>query len=163
MSNTDPIELRQEAARHEQEAHDSFDRCDTDGALSQWAHGASAIRLRAEAELAENDGRAVFTALFTTSGELTEAKLISGRWGMFWKLPDGDTMNLPLRQATLRRKGYQAGWVSRPAKVDIHAPFAGAAVTAYNYPVGDWSEAVVVDDGSTWTHTHGPDEDEDGE
>lgn len=65
MNNQKEIEvLRQEAADREQMAHESFERCDTDGFLSQWAHGFIAQEKRAHADLLENNGEHVFTGLY---------------------------------------------------------------------------------------------------
>lgn len=62
---TNEIEtLTQEAARHEQAAFDSFERCDTDGFLSQWAHGFLAEEARAKAALIENGGMKTFDGLY---------------------------------------------------------------------------------------------------
>ena len=79
------------AAAHQadQEAQDSFDRCDTDGFLSQWASGMTGRLHRAKAEIAEQGGKAEFPALFDLAGNLVAAKLVETRYGMSWGiLPD---------------------------------------------------------------------------
>src|SRR5690606_26317917 len=57
-------ELREMARGRDREAADSFDRCDTDGALSQWASGINAQKYRLQADIAENGGMWEFPALF---------------------------------------------------------------------------------------------------
>ena len=70
-------ELRSEAAKREQSAADSFDRCDTDGFLSQWASGLTARELRLQAEIEEADGLAEFRGLFDKDGNRIKAKLVT--------------------------------------------------------------------------------------
>lgn len=77
---------RQEARGNEQEAHDSFERCDTDGFLSQWAHGQMANRYYGAAQILENGGCAEFVALFDLEGNLVPAKYIETRFGYAWAL-----------------------------------------------------------------------------
>ena len=48
-------ELRQQAKEAHQRSIDPFERCDTDGFLSQWASDCSARLLLEEADLAENN------------------------------------------------------------------------------------------------------------
>jgi hypothetical protein len=57
-------QLRNEAAAHETARNESFERCDTDGFLSQWAHGLSAELKREQATILENDGKAEFWGLY---------------------------------------------------------------------------------------------------
>ena len=57
-------ELRAEASEHDQKAFDSFERCDTDGFLSQWAHGFLAQEARAKADLLEAGGVSEFEGLY---------------------------------------------------------------------------------------------------
>ncbi len=84
----DAAELREQARQHEQAAIDSFDRCDTDGFLSQWAHGINGQLARAKAEIAENGGKAQFPALLDGEGNRVDAKLINGRYGRVWILSE---------------------------------------------------------------------------
>jgi hypothetical protein len=76
--------LRQEAQQHEQNASDSFERCDTDGFLSQWASGVMAQKKRLEADLVEAGGVWTFPALFDLDGKRQPAKLIDGKYGTCW-------------------------------------------------------------------------------
>lgn len=52
------------AATNEQCAADSFERCDTDGFLSQWASRVTADRIRLQADILANGGCALFPVLY---------------------------------------------------------------------------------------------------
>jgi hypothetical protein len=62
------VELRASSAAQEQAKQDSFDRCDTDGFLSQWAHGVCASRDQLAAQVAEQGFVSEFPALFDLQG-----------------------------------------------------------------------------------------------
>lgn len=132
-----PTQLRERAAAHDREAHDSFERCDTDGFLSQWASGLTAQQLRREATIAENGGVASFLALFTTGGEWVPAKPIDGRYGTRWMVLDttgkatGEFLPyLPVRRDTLAKRGYVEGYACWPAKAAIHGTGRGLSGAA---------------------------------
>jgi hypothetical protein len=119
-----PTDLRAEAARHEREAHESFERCDTDGALSQWSSGLTASKLRMEADLLEQGNQREFITLFTVSGDWQPAVQIEGRWGTRWMLLDANGERTgeylpfhPARRDTLAKRGYVEGYAIWPAKV----------------------------------------------
>jgi len=80
-------QLRKEVAEHYQKAEESFDRCDTDGFLSQWAHGITAQKKQLQAEIEEAGGKAEFAALFEGERRV-DARLIHGRYGLVWILSD---------------------------------------------------------------------------
>lgn len=130
--------LREKAAAHDAEAHASFERCDTDGALSQWASGLNARVARLQADIVENGGLAEFTALFDLDGNWVRAKRINGRYGTCWMILDenGDATGqfapfAPSRKSTLEKRGYREGKVLRPAKADVGS--GGSIVTCYAY------------------------------
>jgi hypothetical protein len=83
-------DYRNEAAAHRANAQESFDRCDTDGFVSQWASQINAQEADLKAELAENDGRTEVPALFDLDGNLVAAKLVNTRFGMAWGLLSSD-------------------------------------------------------------------------
>lgn len=116
------------AKRHYDEQHESFERSDTDGFLSQWASGLNGDKARVEAALIRAGGVDEFPALFTLDGELVAAKLIDGRYGPVWGiLADDDPHGqitawvnaFPTRKSTITRKGYVEGTVRAPARADI--------------------------------------------
>ena len=120
-----PTELRAQAAQKDQDARDSFERCDTDGALSQWASGMNAQRLRLEADIVERGGVSEFLTLFTLDGKFQPAKAIQTQYGMRWMLLDSDGKRTgqflpyhPARRSTLAKHGYVEGYACFPAKAD---------------------------------------------
>jgi hypothetical protein len=130
-----PADLRAEAARWEREAYESFERCDTDGALSQWSSGLTAQKLRMEAALLEQGGQSDFPALFTVAGDWQPAVVIEGKWGPRWMLldTDGDRTGeylpfYPARRDTLAKRGFVEGRAVWPAKI-IYSSGRGGLVT----------------------------------
>ena len=132
---------RRQAAQHEQNAADSFERSDTDGFLSQWASGINAQVERAKAAIVEAGGIATFYTyeLRDLDGELVPAKLIDGQFGPCWALLDeaGDFTGTfigahPKRVSTLERKGYREERVAfvAPATADTHGSGRGLAGAA---------------------------------
>lgn len=115
-------ELRTQAADQDRAAAESFERCDTDGFLSQWASGLSASLLRAKAELAEQDGLIDINALFTLDGQVASTHHGWGRYGEYWVLTDAAADQFGKRffspskakdparaAATNRSKGFTVG------------------------------------------------------
>jgi hypothetical protein len=118
-------QLRAEATKHDQDAHDSFQRSDTDGFLSQWASGISAHEKRLEAELLEAGGVWEFTVLFREDGTQARKKTIKTRFGYCHAILDendrftGEFISLGISDKTLAKKGYYWGQAMLPAKVAI--------------------------------------------
>lgn len=81
--------LREQANEYRRKAAESFERSDTDGFLSQWAHGVNARRAEAEADLIENGGVADFPTLLDGDRRV-DAKLVDGRYGRVWLLSDDE-------------------------------------------------------------------------
>lgn len=89
MTNSKAEQLRQEARELEQAKEESFERCDTDGFLSQWAFGISAQERRQQAAIEENGGVWDFTVLtWADSGEMVEARIIPTKFGHSWIVSD---------------------------------------------------------------------------
>jgi hypothetical protein len=119
-------EYREEANRHETERAESFERCDTDGFMSQWAHQVMAEQARMNATLVEQGGKSEFTGLFDLDGNRVRAKLIDGQYGMCWAFCDeNDNFTgkfisaFPARTSTMAKKGYQELPESAPAIVKM--------------------------------------------
>lgn len=69
--------LREQSAAARQRSIDSFDRCDTDGFLSQWASDCTASEKRLAAQLADQGGKDVFRVLIdTNTGEIVAERLM---------------------------------------------------------------------------------------
>lgn len=123
MTTLTAAELREAAAAKQSEAYESFERCDTDGFLSQWASGLTAQQLLRQAYIADNGGMAEFLCLFTLTGEWVPAKSITTRYGTRWMVLDSDgnatgqfLPYLPARRRTLADKGFVEGLALWPAR-----------------------------------------------
>jgi hypothetical protein len=117
--------LKAQADRHAREAYESFERCDTDGFLSQWASGLASQRCAAEARLIEQGNIAEFLTLFDLDGNFVPAKIIQTQYGSRWMVLDaegrktGEFLTVaPVRRSTLAKHGYVEGYAKFPARVD---------------------------------------------
>lgn len=144
-----PEQHREAANALDARAEESFQRCDTDGFLSQWAAGISAQKHRLAAQVAEAGGVWSFPALFDVeTGERVPAKLIDGRYGTCWALVDEDgrftgqfIKAFPAREATMAKKGFREGREMAPAMAKIEGRGTGLSGSA-------WAAIVRTDDGT---------------
>lgn len=82
-------EWRAKAGGNRKEAADSFERCDTDGFMSQWASGVMAAEYELCAQLAEDGGLTTTRALFfRETGEVASTHFRWGQYGPYWVLND---------------------------------------------------------------------------
>ena len=155
--NTNADQLRAQASAHDAEAHASFERCDTDGALSQWANGITARRLRLQADIEDNDGLWEFPALFDLDGNWVPAWVIDGRYGKCWMVLDeqGEATGefvpyRPARKSTLEKRGYREGLVTRPATADTGSNGSVTSVYVYARPTvpAHFPPTEIIDNGS---------------
>lgn len=154
--NETPQQLREQAKECRRRAYESFENCDTDGFLSQWASNITADELEMKADLLEKGNVSEFTALFTATGDLIEdARQIQTRYGLAWMHKvDGQTVwfnpskakNEDTRRFNNLKKGYCLGRVLAKARVKIVASGTGlsGAASARPYVVPDY-------DTETWT------------
>ena len=70
----------QESKACEKRRQDSFERCDTDGFLSQWANGLNGQLNRAKAEIIENGGYDWFWVLKDSKGNIVSDKIITDHY-----------------------------------------------------------------------------------
>jgi hypothetical protein len=118
-------QLRAQAAQHDRDAAESFERCDTDGFLSQWASGMTAQLKRTQATLAEHGDTWTFarTVLTRTDGSIVEdAREVTTRYGQRWR-SDSENVWLPVRPkraTTLGKRGF--------AEVEIEEVAPAAAI-----------------------------------
>jgi hypothetical protein len=133
--------------RDAQEAIDSFERCDTDGFLSQWASGICSREASLWADILRNGGKAEFPALFNLAGERVRAKLFAGKFGTCWMFCDANDKPtgkfitaFPAREATMRKKGYVEG---------VEMVFAGARIAGSGRGLSGtaWAEKYRRDNG----------------
>lgn len=122
--------LRESAAAKDAAAAASFERCDTDGFVSQWALGLGATKDRLQAEIEENGGRASFVSLHDAeTGERVRAKLVqvhsrfaSGASVSKWIVLDRNDNAaewIPAfksgKNSTLAKRGLVESWEMAPA------------------------------------------------
>ncbi len=121
--NHTPAEWREMAHGRNTAAAESFERCDTDGFLSQWASGQMARVYDACADLAEAGGEWELDALEDLDGNEVKARIINTRFGARWGvLDEGDNVVVwlpfrPARKSTLEKKGYRETKRVKPAIV----------------------------------------------
>lgn len=116
-------ELKKLASECESKAQESFERCDTDGYLSQWAHQVNAGKYRAEADLLKAENMAEFR--FLQEGDrVLNARTIQTRYGESWILDDPADIQkfgkfVPSGPKSRKQKqlGLHESWVLLPAKV----------------------------------------------
>jgi len=157
-STTTTAALRAEAAQHEQDAADSFERCDTDGFMSQWASGCTAAKKRLQADIQDNGGLAEVPALFDLAGNLVPAKLIDTRFGMAWGIFESwDDLNgsgdivrwvnaFPARRSTLASKDVMEGRVMARAYADLRGKSACNVTAVIIRSQFDGTEEIVTAD-----------------
>jgi len=88
MENKNEQYYLNQAAEDQKAAADSFDRCDTDGFVSQFCHGLSSDLNRCKASLARNNWKSDFPGLYDLKGNRMRAKLIDGEFGECWAMLD---------------------------------------------------------------------------
>ncbi len=139
--------LRADAAENDQEAHDSFERCDTDGFLSQWASDLTADKKRLEADLIEAGGVITIVGPVTEDGDPVRFKTVDTRYGRKWLvLDDNDDAVAWLDIAsvnlnTYRKKGYNLGRY----EVKGIAKIAGSRATNCTAILAPWFTTTDVD------------------
>lgn len=102
-------DLRARAAASRQEARDSFERCDTDGFLSQWASGINARLYEQQALIAEAGGTALFAkwVLTDAAGETVDARVVETRYGTKWRIDATDEWIKYGSARAAFRRGYE--------------------------------------------------------
>ncbi len=102
---------REQAAQCRRRSAESFERCDTDGFLSQWASDVTARRHELDALVAEQDGTYLFRGLRLEQldGTPVDARVVDTRYGLRWRVDATDEWLpvAPKREATLAKRGYR--------------------------------------------------------
>lgn len=81
---------------HFKTQYESFERCDTDGFVSQWAHSVLEERESVKAQIARNNGFAVFNGLYEGKRRI-KAREIQTRFGSAWLLHEDETVLIAKR------------------------------------------------------------------
>ena len=140
-------EMRESASNSRKSARESFDRCDTDGFVSQWASNINADLLSTKAGILENGGMAEMAALL--DGErVLDAKQIPTKYGVCWLLEDAEAEKygrrfIPFgRNSRIQKKlGLHQDFVMKLAWAAISGSgtgLAGAATCRVEVYERDW-------------------------
>lgn len=137
-TKTKADELRNEARQHDTDAAESFERCDTDGFVSQWASGIMARVKRLQADIEEHGGFARFertVLVYADTGELVaDARRVETRYGRKWRVDSADKWMPynPARATTLGKHGFAERTIAvkAPAKADTYGGGRGLAGAA---------------------------------
>ncbi|WGH21011.1 hypothetical protein SEA_AZIRA_5 [Gordonia phage Azira] len=149
-------EYRAMAQRERQSSYDSFERCDTDGFLSQWAHDSMARTYLTLAGWAEDGGDVQTIAwpmILDDEGNwlwVDEYRFVSGQYGdsvRIWHDGKAHWWN-PSRArkaATAQRNDEKKGfrWALVKAKVEAYTYSAGMSVGLALRPVTDDSTSII--------------------
>jgi len=152
-------EYRAKARKHFDRSRESFDRCDTDGFVTQFASDLSGREAQRNAEIVEAGGTAKFRGLYErATGDRVRAKLIKGNYGMVWAFCDqlgnftgrfiGDSKGGP--RSRIFQLGYEVLWEDAPARAVVTGEgkgFSGLAschVTTVRADEGYPDDAKVV-------------------
>lgn len=154
-------EWRQSTQRAVKAADESYQRCDTDGFLSQWALGQSARQYEMCAELAETNSVWEFAWPFDLDGNALDAVKVDGKFGQSWRIrtanggtawfsPSGAKSGAR-RERTDRAKGYVMGLVQCEAYVASFRTPHRALNVWYTYEPVKGAAKTVIDNGSQQT------------
>jgi len=144
------------AVAHHAAAAESFDRCDTDGFVSQWAHSKLAALEETKAEIAAAGGTAEFPGLFRRSdGVRMRAKLVSyycqfayrTKWAWSFRDSEGRVdRSAPSIPDTRSKRGklWKLGYEVRQERAPASAKLTGSG-TGLGGSV--WVEVYRTDDG----------------
>jgi hypothetical protein len=124
-------QARLRADENERLRNESIEKSDTDGFVSQWAHGVSADRDRLQATILEEGGLAKFDALFNEKGEYVPAYFNRGRFGRYWKIIEtGETVTFGSKRK-LAGLGLTEGVALFPAEAFIDGEGTGLSGRAW--------------------------------
>ena len=115
---------RETAAKHFKAEADSFERCDTDGCVSQWASNINGQLELTRASIVENGGVSKFAGLFQGDRRV-KAKQVATKFGAAWVLHEDEAdliaqrgkVFLPFGEKSriLRELGLRQGIEEAPA------------------------------------------------
>lgn len=131
-----PAEWREMAGGNRRRSAESFERCDTDGFLTQHTSDLFADLYDTCASIAEEGGTAEVDAFFDLkTGEELDAKIYPTRFGSAWRVvrPGGDVVwvGLLAKPGTLQKKGVEIRKVRRPVFVCIEGRGRGLSGTTW--------------------------------
>lgn len=139
-------EYREMAAQDRSDKAESFERCDTDGFMSQWASGMMARLNDALAEIADNGGTAQFPCLM--EGDRRVEAILQNVYCKYtysykfqWLLGQGEARKygrktIPFsgrsgKSRIQKKHGLSEAQETAPADAKIDAPHGGGATSCY--------------------------------
>lgn len=154
IAQAEALEAKAHASRVS--AQESFDRCDTDGYLTQWASSLSADLALAKAELLREGKTSLFTGLYEGDRRVA-ARKIQTAFGSRWLLADNEAERfgsrfLPVGKTSRKQRalGLREAIERRPAwaKLTSDGTGLGGNVWVDVFPTGcKWgSDAVLAQD-----------------
>jgi hypothetical protein len=126
---------RAAAAESARRRAESYDRCDTDGFVSQWASGLLDQEHQAWADLLDNGGKTRMRVLMNLDGTVASTHLGYGKYGAYWVLNDAAATRYGKRffseseagSAARRRKTHAAkGFTFGTIEVDGYVTTSGS-------------------------------------
>jgi hypothetical protein len=149
-------EMSRTSSRRSQE---SFERCDTDGFLSQWAADTTAREYDLCADLADANSQWEFTAVFTTDGDHVDARKVDTKFGWTWLIRNengtvtwfspSEARNGERRLKADTKKGYLLGVVRTEGRVVSYS--SSRWNVSYRVIPVEGADVEVVDNGSGLT------------
>lgn len=134
FDSDDSKRLREQAAEYRRREQESFDRCDTDGCVSQWCQSISARDSDRAAELADQGNLSVFQVLVDkATGEVvaTTVHIFQSRfhYGNEYKWAvrrnganKAEWVTVYKRESGYAAKGLAVAWMVAPAKLYTRLP-----------------------------------------
>ena len=123
------VQLKKQAAEARQSAEDSFQRCDTDGFVSQYCSNITAVDKESEASLANNANLSIFPVLVDTlTGSLVATTIFTFpsrfHYGTdnVWCVKRSNNakpewIGLAKKESTYSKKNLKKVWMIAPAKL----------------------------------------------
>jgi hypothetical protein len=127
-------QLREQAAEWRRREEESFQRCDTDGCVTQWCHAISARDADYSAGLEDNGNLSVFKVLVDSSTGEVVGNTIHTFKSRFhygnehkWAVRRSDAEKTQWvtdykREANFASKGLSVAWIVAPAKLYVRHP-----------------------------------------
>jgi hypothetical protein len=128
LDSSEHLEAAAEADRREGE---SFQRCDTDGCVSQFCHGLTAQKERLKASIARQGNYYIFRCLLDLDGNLVSTKLWTfpgyaggsvRKWGVVQNDGTMQWVTDYKRESNFLKLGLKRGWILGPAYVSANDP-----------------------------------------
>lgn len=132
---------------------ESYERCDTDGFLSQWASDQMNLRYQQFARYAEEGYTTTTEAVFDLQGNLVTMDLRDGDYGPYWFIKENEgrarffneseANKLATRRRNNEKKGYRLGSVRVRVEVsEFDSKLTDEIVAVESTDTyGDWIEA----------------------